>query len=116
MSNNPDINNIVRDIFIMSTLKVGKEGVLHHILAHFKKTNVPLMCNNLHINNIVRDSFVMLSRNFDQVGRAGAFRILGRQMCMTDSSLYLMDDYRDKLNIFLCGDGVLERNWSLYVC
>jgi len=32
MRNNPHINNIVRDIFVMSTLKVGKEGAVHHIL------------------------------------------------------------------------------------
>jgi len=27
-------------------------------------------------------------------------------MCMTDTSLYLMDDYRDKSNILLSADGI----------
>ena len=55
----------------------------------------------------VRDIFAMSTKELDQVGRAGAFHhILRRQMCMTDTSLFQMEDSRDISDLPLTGDGV----------
>lgn len=55
----------------------------------------------------VRGIFAMSTKCLDQLGRTGAFHhILRRQMCMTDTSLYQLDDSRDVADLPLTGDGV----------
>lgn len=49
----------------------------------------------------------MSTKSLDQLGRTGAFHhILRRQMCMTDTSLFQLEDSRDISDLPLTGDGV----------
>ena len=55
----------------------------------------------------VRDTFAMSTKCLDQLGRTGAFHhILRRQMCMTDTTLFQLEDSRDIADLPLTGDGV----------
>ena len=55
----------------------------------------------------VRDTFAMSTKCLDQLGRTGAFHhILRRQMCMTDTTLFQLEDSRDISDLPLTGDGV----------
>lgn len=55
----------------------------------------------------VRDIFAMSTKCLDQLGRTGAFHhILCRQMCMTDTTLYQLEDSRDISDLPLTRDGV----------
>ncbi|XP_063431770.1 uncharacterized protein LOC134718430 [Mytilus trossulus] len=59
----------------------------------------------------VRDIFAMSTKELDQAGRAGAFHhILRRQMCMTDTSMFLLHDSRDISDLPLTGEGVFGDN------
>ncbi|VDI69725.1 Hypothetical predicted protein [Mytilus galloprovincialis] len=59
----------------------------------------------------VRDIFAMSTKELDQAGRAGAFHhIIRRQMCMTDTSMFLLHDSRDISDLPLTGEGVFGDN------
>ncbi|CAC5367144.1 unnamed protein product [Mytilus coruscus] len=53
----------------------------------------------------------MSTKELDQAGRAGAFHhIIRRQMCMTDTSMFLLHDSRDISDLPLTGEGVFGDN------
>lgn len=55
----------------------------------------------------VRDIFAISTKSLDQCGRTGAFHhIIRRQLAMTDTSLYEIDDARDLSNLPLTNDGI----------
>ncbi|XP_052285233.1 uncharacterized protein LOC127881406 [Dreissena polymorpha] len=59
------------------------------------------------IEKKVKDIFALSTRSLDQFGRAGAFfHIIRRQVTMSETSLYELDDSRTISNLPLRGDGV----------
>ncbi|KAH3870979.1 hypothetical protein DPMN_034173 [Dreissena polymorpha] len=59
------------------------------------------------IEKKVNDIFALSTRSLDQFGRAGAFfHIIRRQVTMSETSLYELDDSRTISNLPLRGDGV----------
>lgn len=55
----------------------------------------------------IRDVFAMTTKGLDQLGRTGAFHhIIRRQLAMTDSSLYTLEDNRDISDLPLVSKGV----------
>ncbi|KAH3886567.1 hypothetical protein DPMN_010578 [Dreissena polymorpha] len=59
------------------------------------------------IEKKVKDIFALSTRSLDQFGRAGAFfHIIRRQVTMSETSLYKLDDSRTISNLSLRGDGV----------
>ena len=55
----------------------------------------------------VRDTFAISTKGLDQFGRAGAFHhIIRRQLAMTDTSLYTLEDNRDISDLPLSSNGV----------
>ena len=55
----------------------------------------------------VRDTFAISTKGLDQFGRAGAFHhIIRRQLAMTDTSLYTLEDNRDISDLPLSSKGV----------
>ena len=55
----------------------------------------------------VRDIFAISTKSLDQFGRTGAFHhIIRRQLAMTDTGLYDLDDSTELSNLPLSGDGI----------
>lgn len=55
----------------------------------------------------VRDTFAMSTKCLDQLGRTGSFHhIIRRQLAMTDTALYTLEDKRDISDLPLCAEGV----------
>ena len=55
----------------------------------------------------VRDTFAMTTKSLDQLGRTGAFHhIIRRQVAMTDTDLYTMEDNREISDLPLTSQGV----------
>ncbi|KAK6173317.1 hypothetical protein SNE40_016792 [Patella caerulea] len=55
----------------------------------------------------IRDIFAMSTKSLDQLGRAGAFHhIVRRQLSMTDTSLFQLEDSRDLSDLPLSAEGV----------
>ena len=78
-----------------------------------------LTSDNVNVDSAIqqiRDIFAMSTKSLDQMGRTGAFHhILRRQMCMTDTSLYQLEDSRDVSDLPLTGDGVFGEKLETFL-
>ena len=78
-----------------------------------------LTSDNLNVDKAIqqtRDIFAMSTKSLDQMGRTGAFHhILRRQMCLTDTSLYQLEDSRDISDLPLTGEGVFGDKLEVFL-
>ncbi|CAG2244645.1 unnamed protein product [Mytilus edulis] len=64
----------------------------------------------------VRDVFAMSTKSLDQVGRTGTFHhIVRRQVAMTDTGLYEIDEARDLSDLPLSADGVFGSDFEKFL-
>lgn len=64
----------------------------------------------------IRDIFAMSTKSLDQMGRTGAFHhILRRQMCLTDTSLYQLEDSKEIGDLPLSADGVFGEKLETFL-
>ncbi|CAG2252161.1 unnamed protein product [Mytilus edulis] len=64
----------------------------------------------------VRDVFAMSTKSLDQVGRTGTFHhIVRRQVAMTDTGLYEIDETRDLSDLPLSADGVFGSDFEKFL-
>ncbi|XP_045199594.2 uncharacterized protein LOC123553913 [Mercenaria mercenaria] len=68
---------------------------------------INMLPEDTNIVQKVKDIFAMCTRSLDQLGRTGAFfHIIRRQVAMSDTSLFELDDARTMSNLPLTSDGV----------
>ncbi|KAH3894098.1 hypothetical protein DPMN_018256 [Dreissena polymorpha] len=66
-----------------------------------------MVTDKLEIEKKVKNIFALFTLSLDQFGRAGAFfHIIRRQVTMTETSLYELDDSRTTNKLSLSGHGV----------
>jgi len=94
----------------------GQQAAYMGISMHmYMQQGLPALIQTLQSDDVntdraiqqARDIFAISTKSLDQFGRTGAFHhIIRRQLAMTDTGLYDLDDSRELSNLPLSGDGI----------
>ncbi|XP_071165603.1 uncharacterized protein [Mytilus edulis] len=103
----------------------GQQAAYMGIVMHmYMQQGLGALMQTLQSDNVdsdkaiqqVRDVFAMSTKSLDQVGRTGTFHhIVRRQVAMTDTGLYEIDEARDLSDLPLSADGVFGSDFEKFL-